>query len=113
MQIPSLTIGLCFLPELPINVYLFIKETSFFLFLILVIKRQLNYHTENFFVLFKLGFLFYFTFVQYCTWVLKIQYIRVENCNKIAHYDAMVQQGTYDIFVFFKNIKDFCVWVKS
>lgn len=32
MQIPTLTIGLCFLPKLPINVYLFIKETSFFVF---------------------------------------------------------------------------------
>lgn len=37
--------------------------------------------------------------------MLKIQYIPVENFNlkKKAHYDAVVQQGTNDIFVFFKN----------
>lgn len=45
---------------------------------------------------------FTFTFVQYCMWVLKIYYIQVENCNKIAHYDAMVRQRTNDSF--FLNI---------
>lgn len=50
-----------------------------------------------------------FTFGQYCMRVPRIWRIRVENCNKVAHYEAMVQQGTNDIFLSFSKTRLLCL----